>query len=577
VRALVRRGRLGIAMHGTSLLERLLLAIALACVLTAPAVAQNTSIALPEGHEFTTPDNHPFALSPDGTRVAYIARSTLFVTRVGGAEPAVVPGPLQGRGKTTPVFSPNGEWILYWAQDDSVVQRVPVQGGDPVTVATVDVPDGMSWGADGQILIGQGVDGVLRVSADGGPSETVITLESGEAAHGPQILPGGDAVLFTLGQGTPTDWTRAQVVVQSIGTGVRTLLVAGRDARYLPGGHLVYVVGSTIMAASFDPAVPALTGEPTVVAEGVRTAPGTGATQYALADDGLLAFVSDRTVPMQLGLAGFDGTRTMLGEVPGGTAAPRISTDGQRVTFAAGGDIFVSALSDVAAARRVIADGTFPLFSPDGEWLVFGSLGTAREGGEEVLFLQRADGSGEAELIARPARAPEHWPAGDQGFTFITHRGGANNYDLWAYDPDRKEVEPLVVIDETAQLSSVFSPDRRWLTYMSTESGDWQIYVRPYPGTGETYQVTSDGGRSPMWVADDRLVYDNDGRMFAVTVRPDATPTFGTPEALPLTGYVQPRLRRNWDVMPGGQQFLMLFRAGPRLELRSGWTGDIPR
>jgi Tol biopolymer transport system component len=266
----------------------------------------------------------------------------------------------------------------------------------------------------------------------------------------------------------------------------------------------------------------------------------------------------------------------VLGEVPAGTAAPRVSHDGQKVTFAAAGEIYVADISNVTGARRVISGGTFPLFSPDGQWLAFGSLGTARENGEEVLFLQRADGSGEAELIAKPARAPEHWPEGDQGFTFITHRGGANNYDLWAYAVDRKEVEPLVVIDETAQLSSALSPNRQWLTYMSTESGDWQIYVQPYPGTSVAYQVTTSGGRSPMWLSDDRLVYDDDGRMLSVAVRPGATPTFGTPEALPLGGYVQPRLRRNWDVMPGGQQFLMLFRAGPQIDVLSDWTVDVP-
>ena len=554
---------------------RLLLSAVVVCALAAPAGAQTESVSLPEGHEFTNPERHPFSLSPDGTLMAYLARATLFVKSVGDGEPTIVPGPLQGRGKTNPIFSPDGQSIMYWAQDDSVVQRVPVRGGTPVTVATVAMPYGMSWGADGTVVIGQGPDGVLRVSADGGALETVIRMGPGESAHGPQMLPRNAGVLFTLGEGSPTNWERARVVVQSVTSGERTVIVEGRDARYLPSGHLVYVVGSTIMAVGFDAGSLTTTGEAVALAENVQTAGTTGAAQFSLASNGSLAFISARTVPIQLALFGLDGTRTVLGNVPDGTAAPRISSDGQRVTFAAARQIYVADISNVAGAKKVISDGTFPLFSPDGQWLAFGSLNTAREGGEEVLFLQRADGTGEAELIAKPARAPEHWPEGDQGFTFITHRGGANNYDLWAYSVERKEVEPLVVINETAQLSSAFSPDRRWVTYMSSESGDWQVYVRPYPDTGQAYQVTTGGGRSPMWVSSDRLVYDNDGRMLSVMVQPGVEPTFGTPVELPIKGYIQPLLRRNWDVMPGGQQLLMLFRAGPEIGLLSDWTDRV--
>src|SRR3954462_8102751 len=135
---------------------RHLITALLACVLTTSAAAQTVSVSLPEGHEFTNPDRQPFWLSPDGTRIAYLARATLFIKAVSGGEPTLVQGPLQGRGKTNPIFSPDGQTILYWAQDDAVLQRVPVRGGTPVTVAKVDNPFGLSWGGDGQVLIGAG-------------------------------------------------------------------------------------------------------------------------------------------------------------------------------------------------------------------------------------------------------------------------------------------------------------------------------------------------------------------------------------------------------------------------------------
>jgi len=133
----------------------------------ARAGAQPLSVTLPEGHEFTNPGRHVFAISPDGRAIVYSAKATLFVKR-GDADPVIVSGPLRGRAVLSPSFSPDGGSILYWAQDRTVLQRVPVGGGPPVTIAKVTTPFGMSWGADNLIVVGQGADGIVRVSASGG-------------------------------------------------------------------------------------------------------------------------------------------------------------------------------------------------------------------------------------------------------------------------------------------------------------------------------------------------------------------------------------------------------------------------
>src|SRR5882672_5559334 len=158
---------------------RLLIASLVACVLATPAAAQTVTVQLPEGHEFTNPDRQAFVLSPDGTRIAYLARATLFVKTVNGGDPVLVQGPLQGRGKTNLAFSPDGQSILYWAQDDSVLQRVPIAGGTPVTLAKVDNPLGLSWEANGQVLVGAGEKGVVRVPAAGGALETIVKMNAG--------------------------------------------------------------------------------------------------------------------------------------------------------------------------------------------------------------------------------------------------------------------------------------------------------------------------------------------------------------------------------------------------------------
>ncbi len=255
------------------------------------------------------------------------------------------------------VFSPDGQSIAYWASDGSLLQRIPVTGGTPVTICRVDIPFGMSWGEGDQIVLGMGAKGVARVSAKGGTPEIIVAGKSGELAHGPQILPGGDAVLFTLGDERAPQasrWDQARIVVQSLKSGERKIIVpAGRDARYLPSGHLVYALGGRLMAVRFDAKRLETMGAAVAVVENVRTSGSTGTAQFSVSANGSLAYVSGRPVPVQLGLVSLDGTRKMLGSVPEGTSAPRVSSDGRLVTFAAAGDIYVAELGNLPAAANV--------------------------------------------------------------------------------------------------------------------------------------------------------------------------------------------------------------------------------
>ncbi len=330
------------------------------------------------------------------------------------------------------------------------------------------------------------------------------------------------------------------------------------------------------MAARFDARTRSMSGQPKAIGEEeVEIVNPTGAALFAVAANGALAYVrAGASATTQLALVSMDGKRTSLGEVPADTSAPRISANGKKVTFSAQNTIYVADFPNLSSARKVIENGMFPLLSPDGEWLSFGSLGTSRNNGEEVLFMQRSDGSGEPEIVVRPGRAGENWMPGDQGFSFISHRGAGNNYDVWFYAPEKKEVEPIAFsLDDSAQMSSSISPNRNWVAFMSSESGDWQLYVQPYPANGKKYQVTTDGGRSPMWTSDNQLVFDKDGQMYAVSVQLGDTPQFGKPNMLPITGYIQPRARRNWELIRAGDasQFLMLFRSAPQIEIIPKW------
>jgi hypothetical protein len=149
----------------------------------------------------------------------------------------------------------------------------------------------MTWGPDG-IVYGAGSEGVMRVSENGGMPETLATVKSDELAHGPQMLPGGQAVLFTLASGSGFDrWDKARIVVHSLKSGERkTLIEGGSDARYVSTGHIVYARGGIVFSASFDAKRLQIAPGPVAVLEGVTRAPAnaTGTAQFSIASNGSL-------------------------------------------------------------------------------------------------------------------------------------------------------------------------------------------------------------------------------------------------------------------------------------------------
>ena len=207
------------------------------------------------------------AISPDGSFVVYVANRSLWLRCVDQLLAVQVPGTEeQGRG---PFFSADGQSIGFYA--DGQLKKVAVSGGAPVTLTDgVTNPFGASWGADDMVLYGQPA-GIMQVSGASGTPELLIPIGEGEAMHGPQMLPGGEWVLFTLRPPGVASWDEAQIVVQSATTGERTVLIdGGRDGRYLPTGHLVYSLNTVLFAGPFDVGSRQVTAGPVPLVEGVR-------------------------------------------------------------------------------------------------------------------------------------------------------------------------------------------------------------------------------------------------------------------------------------------------------------------
>ena len=208
----------------------------------ASAAVARFSIVLGPDQRFTAPGRHLVALSPDGLQFVYVADGRLYLRRLDQLQARPIAGT---EGAPNPFVSSDGEWIGFWA--DGQLKRVAMSGGAAVRLSDAETLHGASWGEDDMILLGQGRGAILRVPGAGGIPERVIEVEEGEFARSPQMLPGGDWVLFTLRPGStasaPLLWDQAQIVVQSLSTGERkVVLEGGYDARYLSTGHLVYAL-----------------------------------------------------------------------------------------------------------------------------------------------------------------------------------------------------------------------------------------------------------------------------------------------------------------------------------------------
>ena len=259
----------------------------------APAVTR-FEVPLRATESFAQMGQQVVAVSPDGRSIVYVTADGLLLRSLDEITPVTVMG--ADGGPRGPFFSSDSRWIGFYV--DGELRKVAATGGAPVTLADASVPSGASWGADDTILYGQGQDGIWRVSGTGGTPEAVITVEEGEVAHGPQMLPGGEWVLYTLRQADvgAGGWDEAQIVVQSLATGERKVLIEGaRDGRFVETGHLVYALHGVVFGVAFDLATRQVRGGPVPLVEGVRQAVGNGTSQFSMARNAVGGSPTNRT------------------------------------------------------------------------------------------------------------------------------------------------------------------------------------------------------------------------------------------------------------------------------------------
>ena len=513
--------------------------------------------------------SYPLRLSPDGRFLVYIGddsgKARLFLRPLADTLTQLMPGT---DGAHTPFFSPDGAWVAFFA--DGKLQKVPRVGGAPIAMADVPRAEaGADWGEDGSILYALADSALYQVPSVGGTPRAIIMAPTSPAQRHalgalrwPAVLPDKARALVSTDSG---------VGIIDLASGEVRTLFRGRQAHYLPTGHLVFDDNEgRVRIVGFDLRRGEVTGPSVPVFEAFR-GPGGGAVYFTVADNGTLVYAPG-SFKRSLVRVDRNGRETPINVEPRGYRFPAVSPDGKFVAVTVDPRPSAIWLIDLAHERAVpLTTGRehsiAPIWSPDGTRIAFSGYSTTYNAviGEAVWMLPQA-GSPVHPVLTPGAegRGRGHglvtsdWTRSDG---FVGHRSdparGKANDQLVQFRLNDTTVTPILTSAADDKHPAV-SSDGRWLAYTSNLSGANEVYVRPFPGGGTSVLVSSRGGVDPHWSRNGtELFYRSGTRIMSVAVQPGATfGVRGAPQLL-FSGPFDFSQDRNWSVSPDGT-FIMV-------------------
>ena len=524
-------------------------------------------IELPPTAPLSLENGGALAVSPDGGRLAYAARSgdrrSIYIRPLGQLEAAPLPGT---EGAESPFFSPAGDWLGFSASGRlSKLSLRSLRGESAISLAAADEPRGSVWtsstGGDFVLFAPSESKGLARVAASGGATTPVTELEAAERGHRWPAALSGDKALFTV-------WTERgfEVAMVDLSSGERVRLVENASSpRYAPTGHLVFARGGDLHGARFDPSRGRLLSEPAVVVKDVAFDPRTGAAFYDFSSGGDLFYVRGTGIVGQrmarMFLVDESGEARPIGEPKAGLQVPRFAPDGRSIVMTVAEkdrtDIWSYDLNR-GTLTPLTSGGTsaVSVFFPDGRSVAFAS---DRDGAFSI-YRTLADGSGE---VTRITTGPHpQFPTSvstDGKHLAYTELHPESNLDIFVLSLEDGAARPFLRT-EYAEAGAVFSPDGKFLAYTSDESGAEQVYVRRFPGPSGRWQVSTVAGTEPVWSRDgSRLFFRSGDSLMVADVR--LLPEFeaAKPRMLFETPFDSAgALHAGYDSGPDGTAFAMI-------------------
>jgi len=511
------------------------------------------------------------AIAPDGSRIAFVSdvgQGLLWVRRIEDLRPQ----PLLGtEGARWPTFSPDGQWIAFVR--GTRLEKIRVDGGATVTLAdsaSGNFYGGVAWLDDNTIVFSNLGFGLRRVSASGGDVSPPLAPHAGRGDGSVTPLPGARGVLY---QSCTTNCVASELRVLDLRSGETHQLVANASRGwYLPTGDLLFVrTDGAALAAPFDLRTLTLTASPVPVLDNVAIQ--TFFPELAIADDGTLLYAAGAaaaslsTTPVRVDRS---GRVTPIDTAwAGAFSALALSPNGRSMAVAVEGagthDIWMKQLDHGPFTRLTFSgQDRDPTWSPDGR-----TVGFARDTlAVNDVYGKQADGSGPDRVVGHVDRLVQdaEWSSDGAWLLIRTDNTDVGRGDIFGIRVTGDTTPVPLVASPYEELHPAPSPDGRWLAYTSSESGQQEVYVRPFPATSEgRWQVSIGGGTHPRWAPSSReLFYLSpeprrmmaaelaSGDQFSVTAR---SALFELPPTLRVDQF-----HRTFELSPDGRSFLFLAR-----------------
>ncbi|AMY08546.1 Serine/threonine-protein kinase PrkC [Luteitalea pratensis] len=526
-------------------------------------------------------------VSPDGTRVVFVAvdergKAMLWVRAFDSFDAISLAG---SDGASQPFWAPDARSIGFFV--GKKLKRLEAVGGSLYTICDVvaDILRGATWGSGGDIIFASGSSPRLyRVSAEGGAPVPLAThTEQGVTSETlwPSFLPDGRTFLY---------WARTAsggpgVYVASIVPGIapKRLLAGGSNAAYDPSGFLLFTQGGVLLRQRFDAARLEVSGETRRVAEGIAWLEAAGTAAFSLSNNGVLVYQPAITRATQF--AWFDRNGRMLETVgePGAYLQPTLSPDGTRLLYT---DLRDGNLRIRDLGRNIVSPVTTgpgsklsPVWSPDGKTIIYRG---ASDNGVAAFFAKSASGTSEATVLLKGALSgpTQISPDGKWLLYFGTPNEGMTVADVFVLPMTGDRKPQPIVQSPFPDVEPQFSPDGKFVAYVSSETGRREVYVVPFPVTGERWPISNNGGRQPLWRQDGKELFfvSDDRKFYAVDITLGPRFDYSAPRFLFDMRANVYNVRNSYIPSPDGTRFLVnmtLDTSAPPIHVVRNWAAGL--